>query len=98
MFIDLLCNNFISNIRDTPNTICLANLQVKHTLTEHVNTKYIAAWLFFVGMIFQRISESIHQCPICERADMMGSNVSLVVGGVDVVPGITSDLNPVLKV
>ncbi len=29
---------------------------------------------------------------------MMGSNVSLVVGGVDVVPGITSDLNPVLKV
>lgn len=27
MFIDLLCNNFISNIKDKPNIICLASPQ-----------------------------------------------------------------------
>lgn len=44
------------------------------------------------------MNQSNHQLSVSDGADMMGSSVSLVVGGVDVVPGMTSDLNPVLKV
>lgn len=44
------------------------------------------------------VNQSNHQLSVRDGADVMGSSVSLVVGGVDVVPGMTSDLNPVLKV